>query len=243
LESAAIGPFALILDRYVRARNGSFTVATYMDPAPGFDLEDIDARLRQDFPGEAFALTGRTRLEKELTRVLRYELAVFLALAVISNLALVLISFRRVMASVAVLATPLLVIVLCLAAMALCGIAVGPVNLIVFPLILGIGVDNCVYLAQRYMQGESIEEAARNGGRAMVIASLTTIAGFGFLGLSRYPALSEMGSLTGASLLVCLLGSFTLVPALLALSARWQPLVSPSKSNIVARDDHAEQHE
>jgi predicted RND superfamily exporter protein len=54
----------------------------------------------------------------------------------------------------------------------------------------------------------------------MMIASLTTIAGFGFLGLSRYPALSEMGILSGWSLLLCLFGTFTLVPALLALSRR-----------------------
>jgi predicted exporter len=219
LESPAMKPFELILDRYIRAGSGGFTVATYVEPAAGVDLDAINARLRQDFPAETFALAGRTRLESELTRVLRLELVVFLVLAGIANLALVVFNFRSLLASIAVLATPLLVIATCLAAMALCGVAVGPVNLIVFPLILGIGVDNCVYLAERYVQGESLEMSVRNGGRAMVVASLTTIAGFGFLGLSRYPALSEMGYLTGLSLVLCLVGAFVLVPALLALAA------------------------
>jgi predicted exporter len=219
LGSPAMAPFGLILERHVRARDGRYTVATYVEAAPGIDLDAVDARLRRDFPGEEFALAGRTRLENELTRVLRRELVVFLVLAVITNFALVYMNFRSLVTSVAVLATPLLVIAMCLWLMALADIAVGPVNLIVFPLILGIGVDNCVYLAERHVQGQSLELSARYGGRAMLIASLTTMAGFGFLGLSRYPALSEMGMLTGLGLLVCLIGALTLVPALLALSA------------------------
>ena len=108
-----------------------------------------------------------------------------------------------------------LVISCCLALMRVSGTGVDPVNLIVVPLILGIGVDNCVYVANRYRQGASAAEALTLGGRAVSVAALTTIAGFGFLGLSHYPALAGMGELTAVSLFLCLVASLTVLPALL----------------------------
>jgi predicted RND superfamily exporter protein len=58
--------------------------------------------------------------------------------------------------------------------------------------------------------------AVRQRGRAVIVTSLTTVAGFGFLGLSRYPALATMGILSGAGLMLALLLSFTLLPAVMA---------------------------
>jgi predicted RND superfamily exporter protein len=46
---------------------------------------------------------------------------------------------------------------------------------------------------------------------------LTTVAGFGFLGVSEYPPLAIMGRLAALGLLSCLLLSVTLLPALLQL--------------------------
>ncbi len=113
-----------------------------------------------------------------------------------------------------------LVVLVCLALMRLLGEGIGPVNVIVIPLILGIGVDYCVYLAERFGEVGSVEQAARDGGRSLTIRALTTMTGFGFLGLSQYPALAELGWLTALCLFVSLVSALTLMPALLA---RLQP--------------------
>ena len=67
--------------------------------------------------------------------------------------------------------------------------------------------------------GESPEAAVRHGGRALVISALTTMAGFGFLGLSHYPALARMGLFTAVSLFLCLAASVSVLPALLCVLA------------------------
>jgi predicted RND superfamily exporter protein len=218
LDSEALRPFRLVLERYVQTTPQGLTVATYVDPATGVSLEEIGRRLRQDLPAEQFIVAGRTRLEAELGRVLKNELQTFLLLAFAANFLLILLNVRRLWPTLAILVPQAVVLLLCFSSMSLLGIAIGPVNLIVFPLILGIGVDDCVYLSERHQQGEPVGVALQRGGRALVITSLTTVAGFGFLGLSEYPALSQMGMLAAVGLLLSLLAALTLLPALLALA-------------------------
>jgi predicted RND superfamily exporter protein len=101
-----------------------------------------------------------------------------------------------------------------LAGMAWTGVALDPVNLIVPPLVLGLGVDYGAFLVTSARGGEGMPAAVRSTGRALVVTAFTTIAGFGFLGLSRYPALSGMGVLAAAGLTLALVASIVLVPAL-----------------------------
>jgi len=212
----ALTPFAPLLARHIRDRGGVVTVATYVEPAPGVRLATIAERLRGDLPGAPFIVAGRPLLEEELGRLLRRELVGFCLASFVLNVALVLLKFPRLGTAAAIMIPQALVIVCCLALMRVSGTGVDPVNIIVVPLILGIGVDNCVYVANRYRHGAGAGEALTLGGRAVSVAALTTIAGFGFLGLSHYPALAGMGELTAVSLFLCLVAAFTVLPALLA---------------------------
>ena len=217
---AALQPFAGLLGRHIRQRDGGFTVATYIEPAAGADLAVIEDRLRRDVSGPDFIVAGRSLLQAELRRLLRRELVGFCVASFALNLLLVLCNFPRLGMALALILPEMLVIVCLLALLQLTGMGVDPVNLIVVPLILGIGVDNCVYLAARQQSGESWGDAVRHGGRALTIAAVATMAGFGFLGLSHYPALARMGTLAAASLFLCLLGAITVLPALLSCLVR-----------------------
>ena len=97
----------------------------------------------------------------------------------------------------------------------LAGVPVDPINLIVPPLLVGIGVDNGVYLIAAVRERGGLGPAVRVVGRAIAITSLTTIAGFGFLAFSTYPPLATMGRLMAIGLSLCLAGTFLLLPALL----------------------------
>ena len=217
LGDPVLAPFAPLLARHIRQRDGLFTVATYVEPAPGVSLATVEARLRQDLPGASFIVAGRSLLQEELGRLLRRELVGFCVASFLLNLILVLVQFPRLGTATAILIPEALVIVCCLALMRLSGTGIDPVNVIVVPLILGIGVDDCVYVATRYRHGAGAAGALTLGGRAVSIAALTTIAGFGFLGMSHYPALARMCEFTAASLFLCLVASMTLLPALLAV--------------------------
>jgi predicted RND superfamily exporter protein len=117
----------------------------------------------------------------------------------------------------ALMVPALLGVLVVFAGMTMAGIALDPVNLIVLPLILGIGVDDAVYLHAGVRGGLGVDEAMRESGRALVMTSYTEIAGFGCLALSRSPALATMGLLAAAGLLVSLAATLVVLPAALAL--------------------------
>jgi hypothetical protein len=208
-------PLDFVISHHLRARGGAVIVAAYLDPAAGIDWPTVAAHLHDDLAGLPVAVAARPLLEHELGLVLRRELAVFLVLAFLGNLLLLLAIVRSARTSLAVLAPVALVVLALFAGMWLFGVAIDPINLIIPPLIVGIGVDNGVYLAAAARERGSAGAAVRTVGRAITVTSLTTIAGFGFLGLSAYPPLAMMGRLMAIGLALCLAGTIFVLPALL----------------------------
>ena len=216
LGDPALQPLAFVVGHHVRiGRAGSAQVAVYLDPAAGVAWPAVAARLRAELGDMPIAIAARPLLEDELGRVLRHELALFLVLALVDNLLLLLAIVRDVRTSVAVLAPVALVVVALMAGMWATGVSIDPVNLMIPPLLVGIGVDNGVYLAAAARQRGSVALAARGTGRAIVVTALTTIAGFGFLAFSIYPPLATLGRLMAIGLSLCLAGTLFVLPALL----------------------------
>jgi hypothetical protein len=59
-------------------------------------------------------------------------------------------------------------------------------------------------------------------GRAVVLTSLTTMAGFGTLVLSHYPGLRSMGYVAVIGISACLMASIIILPALYTLILKWK---------------------
>ena len=97
--------------------------------------------------------------------------------------------------------------------MAATGMAVDPVNLIVTPLLLGIGVDNGAYVTTATREYGDVGTALRLRGRAICLTSSTTIVGFGVLALSTYPPLATLGTLMAIGLSLALAASILVHPA------------------------------
>jgi predicted RND superfamily exporter protein len=208
----------LLFDRHVRRDASGTAVLTSFAPRDAATLEAIADELpRQiDTPsGVRLTVTGRPLMERELERTMRFEIVLFLALTLISNAVLIWLRERAVSVTLALLVVPAGVVVLVVALGELLGIPITPVNLVVLPLTIGIGVDNCVYLVERYRETGCVGEATARGGRAVTISAATTLVGFGVLGLSRYPGLAGLGWLAAASMALCFLGAIVVLPALL----------------------------
>lgn len=105
--------------------------------------------------------------------------------------------------------------------MAALGMDFNLANLFALPLILGMGVDNGMNLVARFR-----EEGGRRFvldtavGKSMLLASLTTIAGFGVLLLAQHRGIASLGLLLTIGTSNILLASLTLLPALLLLLRR-----------------------
>lgn len=96
--------------------------------------------------------------------------------------------------------------------MTLLGVAVNFMNLFVFTMVLGIGVDYGIHLVHR--RREAGERQLHGTAAAIAVAALTTVCGFGSLVLSHFPGLRSMGAAAILGTLSAAWLSVTLLPAL-----------------------------
>jgi hopanoid biosynthesis associated RND transporter like protein HpnN len=110
------------------------------------------------------------------------------------------------------------------AGLALAG-ALNPISIAFFVLFVGIGVDfglqfSVSYRAARYECGDFLRAleitAAKNGGR-LTLAALATAAGFLSFVPTAYIGVAELGEIAGAGMIIALVLSITLLPALLRI--------------------------
>ncbi|MDJ0786340.1 MAG: MMPL family transporter [Myxococcota bacterium] len=103
------------------------------------------------------------------------------------------------------------------------GLPLNFANVIVIPLLLGMGVDSSIHLVHRLRAGALPSEGllATTTARAVWLSALTTGASFASLGLSTHPGLASLGRLLVLGLGWILVSNLVFLPALLAwLDAR-----------------------
>ena len=95
-------------------------------------------------------------------------------------------------------------------------------NLIILPLIIGIGVSNGIHILHRHLEKSADVGAVMAGstGKAVVLSSLTTALGFGALTVARHQGIHSLGLLLTIGVGCNLLAALLVLPALLALSRR-----------------------
>lgn len=95
-------------------------------------------------------------------------------------------------------------------------------NLIVLPMVIGIGIDDGIHLTntfRRCSEPDMLIDMSRTA-RAVVLTSLTTLVGFGSIALSRYPGLRSMGYVAIIGISSCLLASIVVMPPVLTMIKR-----------------------
>ncbi|TVQ76415.1 MAG: hypothetical protein EA369_10080 [Bradymonadales bacterium] len=104
------------------------------------------------------------------------------------------------------------------ALMTLIGVSFNYANVIVLPLLIGIGVDSGVHILQRYRKSQNAEGVGRLGSssRAVFFSSITTVVSFGTLSISSHPGTASMGLVLTLGTLIVMLCSLTLLPSLLS---------------------------
>jgi hopanoid biosynthesis associated RND transporter like protein HpnN len=110
------------------------------------------------------------------------------------------------------------------AASVLAGIPFNYANVIVLPLVIGLGVDSGIHLALR-RAGSGTTEALFSSStpRAVVFSGMTTIVAFASLALSTHRGTASMGELLSISIVITLAGTLALTPFLMDLFQRFRP--------------------
>lgn len=136
--------------------------------------------------------------------------------ALLTIAVLLVLLLRSVPDALRALAPLLLGSVVLLGLAALIPIPLNFANIIALPLLLGVAVDNGVHLIWRARQGVAAGALARSAtGRAVLLSALTTLASFSALAVSTHRGMASMGQLLGLGLLIALLCTLVVLPALL----------------------------
>ena len=133
------------------------------------------------------------------------------------------VDLRRIVDTLLVLSPLLTGVTWVIGFMYLFDIKLNVYNMVAFPTIIGMGIDNGVHIFHRYKEAGagSMRLVLRTTGMALVATSLTTMVGFAGLVPATHPALSSIGIVSLIGLGCCFVTSVSLLPALLQLRESW----------------------
>ena len=92
-------------------------------------------------------------------------------------------------------------------------------NVIVLPLLIGVGIDSSIHFALRANQRPA-SVFATSTPRAVLFSALTTIASFGTLGFATHMGISSMGKLLAIGVALTVICNLFVLPALIELRDR-----------------------
>lgn len=208
------------LAKSLRAPDGSWLVLAYA-ARPTTDgrraREERLAAWRNDPGAVGVGLAIEATMAAERTWIIEVVLAI-LGL-VLTVLAIDLRSVRRVILA---LIPVLFGTVVTAGFLSLAGVGFTPLTIVVVPLILGLGVDDGVHVVHRMAEpgANSAAVAAGSVGRAILMTTLTSCAGFSALLFSNHPGMEGVAVVLLVGLPVCLLASIMLLPAVATV---WGP--------------------
>jgi hypothetical protein len=142
--------------------------------------------------------------------------------------AVLLLDFRSVSRMLVAVAPLALGVAMTLGLMGLFGVPLNPANMIAFPLILGVGVDNGVHVLHDWLlrRAEGRTTISHAIGRGVLVKAMTTMIGFGTLMISTERGLAGLGLILTLGVCCSMLSALVLLPAALRLFAK-QPVAAP----------------
>jgi uncharacterized protein len=223
LQQAGLDRF---VTRYVKTAPGDVRSVTYLFPAASLSRRQIPRALVQSVhdPAHGVEVTGVNVASAEMRRIFRRDAwrAVLLGIGLVALL--LWMDFRSLRLTLLANVQLLSGVVWMLAGMQLLGIKMNFVNAFVTTMILGVGIDYGIHIIHRISQeGLDNPDGLLETGKAVVMAALTNVAGFGTVGLSSYPGLSSMGMVCVIGSITCLITALTTLPALLIVTGPRRP--------------------
>ena len=173
-----------------------------------------------ELSGAIKAVSGRTpvgmpAIMNEVTAYAKQDILKISALCFAALFVILFILFRSLRDTAAILVSLLLTILMTVGVMPILGIDLNIFSIIAFPVLIGIGVDSGVHLLHRinHSPDKDISYVLAHTGKAVTMTTMTTLIGFGSLSFVNHPGLASFGITTVVGMLLCLVLTMTLLPA------------------------------
>jgi len=179
-------------------------------------LEDYVVAVQSVDP-DAF---GEGLLIVDSGRVVIRALQQALITAAIVIVLILAILWRNILDAALVAAPLVLATVFTVACSVLLGITFNFANVIIIPLLLGVGIVYGIHMVHRVRGGELPDgNLLRTGtARAVLLSALTTMASFGTLGFSSHLGMASLGQLLTLGIALVLLCNLVVLPALVRVT-------------------------
>lgn len=197
-----------------RGMNGDWRV----DVVPREDMRDPAALQRFVDSVEVFdpAVVGTPLQISKAGAVVSQAMVTAVGVAGVAIVLITYLLLRRLRTVLAILLPLVLAGLLTIAASVVFDIAFNYANIIVLPLLIGLGVDSGIHVAMRRAGvASSTALFETSTPRAVLFSGLTTIAAFATLGVSEHQGTASMGIMLAIAVTVTLLCSIVLTPILM----------------------------
>jgi hypothetical protein len=216
-----------LLERFVRQTGDGWTSIVYLYPPP--------QKWRREAPpgltalarelGPQAELSGINVVSEFMRRTVRRDAVIATLIGFALVVALLWIDFRRAFDTLASLGPLFVGLIWMLGGMVLLDLSMNFFNVFVTAMVIGLGVDYGVHMIHRYREErdgtqESLIAGLTETGKAVVLAALATVVGFGSLSLSSYPGIQSIGQVAVIGSSSSALVAMTLLPAYLAIRLR-----------------------
>jgi predicted RND superfamily exporter protein len=209
---------AALLRRFLkRTDGGGYMSVTYLYPKGGSWRRFVPRDLTALADEQGAILTGVNRLSAALRAIVRQDATRSTLLGFAIVFAMFSLAYRSLKWGALAFVPFLAGAGGMLGLMALLGLQFNFINVYVGLFLVGIATDYAIYMLQRYLEDPAgFSAGAPETGRAVVMAALTCIVGFGSFALSHYPGLRSIGYASTFGVTFSCLAAITLLPALLA---------------------------
>jgi hopanoid biosynthesis associated RND transporter like protein HpnN len=201
-----------LAERYV-GRSGQHLLKVY-GRGSIWDMERLE-RFVKDVESVDPRITGHPIQTYYASRQMQQSYVHAAIYALLAVAIILMLDFRSVRHTLLAMIPMGLGIVQMCGVLGLLGISLNPANMIVLPLILGIGIDDGVHVIHDYLRQRGTYRISNSTASAVVITSATTMIGFGSMMFSRHQGLRSLGQVLTLGVLCCLVCSLLVLPPLL----------------------------
>jgi len=160
----------------------------------------------------------------EILTMIRREGPWILLLAFLAVIAVVSINFSSLREGLFTVLPLIASMIWILGAMAIMDIPVDFFNAIMFPIIIGIGIDSSIHIYHRYKECGNIVHAAEHSFVAIFLSSFTTVIGFGVLVFAQTKAMNSIGIVAALGTTFTFLVSVFVLASMILIFKKKKPL-------------------
>ncbi|MCK5036330.1 MAG: MMPL family transporter, partial [Candidatus Sabulitectum sp.] len=169
--------------------------------------------------GTIYYAASTSLVAAEMLRLLQRESSWIISATFLLVLLLMYLNFKDMYLTLLALIPLIVGMLWTFLLMEITGVKLNFYNMVVLPVLLGIGNDAGVHIVHRYIElgRGSIRHVLSTTGKHVAMASVTTMIGFSGSLLSSHPGLQSIGHIAVLGIASTLLSALVLLPALLQL--------------------------